>query len=133
MVLFITHGGAGSFQETVCHKTPIVGIPISADQVVKGDMIPSKPCQHMNVAMAVQSGIGLLQDWHSLKAGHLLEAVQDVRGSSLISPASPQSPAPPSYPSMSNVPLHPCSPPLDLGDIRKPVQGSSDQAAEAGA
>ena len=23
--LFITHGGAGSIQETICHKTPIVG------------------------------------------------------------------------------------------------------------
>ena len=33
--LFITHGGAGSAQETICHKTPIVGIPINGDQVDK--------------------------------------------------------------------------------------------------
>ena len=33
--LFITHGGAGSAQETICHKTPIVGIPINGDQVAK--------------------------------------------------------------------------------------------------
>merc|ERR1712037_124049 len=31
--VFITHGGAGSAQETICHKTPIVGIPINGDQV----------------------------------------------------------------------------------------------------
>merc|ERR1719369_604807 len=30
--LFITHGGAGSIQETICHKTPIIGVPIGGDQ-----------------------------------------------------------------------------------------------------
>ena len=29
--MFITHGGAGSVQETICHKTPIVGAPFSGD------------------------------------------------------------------------------------------------------
>ena len=32
--LFVTHGGAGSVQETICHKTPIVGIPLAGDQIV---------------------------------------------------------------------------------------------------
>ena len=31
--LFVTHGGAGSVQETICHPTPVVGIPLSNDQV----------------------------------------------------------------------------------------------------
>lgn len=65
VVLFITHGGAGSLQETVCHKTPIVGIPITLDQ-------------HMNVAEAVQRGLGVLQDWHELQARQLEAAIQDV-------------------------------------------------------
>ena len=30
--LFITHGGAGSLQETICHQTPIVGVPVHGDQ-----------------------------------------------------------------------------------------------------
>jgi len=63
--LFITHGGAGSAQETICHKTPIVGIPINGDQ-------------HTNVAEAVRNGVGLLEDWHSLEADSLLASVQEV-------------------------------------------------------
>ena len=30
--VFVTHGGAGSLQETICHQTPIVGIPVHGDQ-----------------------------------------------------------------------------------------------------
>ena len=44
--LFITHGGAGSLQETLCHQTPIVGIPIQGDQFT-------------NVRTAVQKGVGV--------------------------------------------------------------------------
>jgi len=65
VVLFLTHGGAGSIQETICHKTPIVGIPIAMDQ-------------HMNVADAEAKGLGLLQDWHSLEAPALLAAIKEV-------------------------------------------------------
>ena len=32
VVVFVTHGGAGSLQETICHQTPIVGIPVHGDQ-----------------------------------------------------------------------------------------------------
>ena len=32
VVVFLTHGGAGSLQETICHRTPIVGIPVHGDQ-----------------------------------------------------------------------------------------------------
>jgi len=63
--LFITHGGAGSSQETICHKTPIVGIPINGDQ-------------HTNVAEAVRNGVGVLEDWHSLEADNLLASVREV-------------------------------------------------------
>jgi glucuronosyltransferase len=28
--LFITHGGAGSLQEALCYKTPMVGIPFGS-------------------------------------------------------------------------------------------------------
>ena len=41
--LFITHGGAGSAQETICHKTPIVGIPINGDQVTDWESDPILP------------------------------------------------------------------------------------------
>ena len=34
MKVFVTHGGAGSIQETICHKTPIVGVPMFGDQPV---------------------------------------------------------------------------------------------------
>ena len=34
MRVFVTHGGAGSIQETICHKTPIVGVPMFGDQPV---------------------------------------------------------------------------------------------------
>ena len=32
MRVFVTHGWAGSLQETICHQTPIVGIPAHGDQ-----------------------------------------------------------------------------------------------------
>ena len=63
--LFISHGGAGSFQETICHKTPLVGIPINGDQ-------------HTNVAEAVRRGLGVHQDWHGLEAAGLKAAVEEV-------------------------------------------------------
>ena len=83
--MFITHGGAGSAQETICHKTPIVGIPINGDQVDNNsrDLIQCYMCcpQHTNVAEAVRNGVGLLEDWHSLDADRLLGSVQEVLGS----------------------------------------------------
>lgn len=30
--LFITHAGQSSFQETICHQTPVVAMPVSGDQ-----------------------------------------------------------------------------------------------------
>jgi len=63
--LFITHGGAGSYQETICHSTPVVGIPVAVDQYV-------------NLNEAVRQGIGLLVDWHEVTEEKLLEAVKEV-------------------------------------------------------
>ena len=31
VVMFVTHGGAGSYQETICHRTPLVGVNIKPD------------------------------------------------------------------------------------------------------
>jgi len=69
LVLFITHGGAGSLQETICHRTPMVGVPISTDQF-------------MNVNEAVQRGIGVKLDWHGLTEDTLKAAVEEVLGHS---------------------------------------------------
>ena len=63
--LFITHGGAGSIQETICHKTPIVGVPFFADQ-------PS------NVREAVHREIGVYLDWHGLSEETLESAIHQV-------------------------------------------------------
>eukprot|EP00092_Neocalanus_flemingeri_P002760 GFUD01002955.1.p1 GENE.GFUD01002955.1~~GFUD01002955.1.p1 ORF type:complete len:304 (-),score=87.42 GFUD01002955.1:387-1265(-) len=63
--LFITHGGAGSIQETICHKTPIVGVPISTDQF-------------SNIQEAVQKNIGVLVKWHELTENSVAEAVEEV-------------------------------------------------------
>lgn len=63
--LFITHGGAGSYQETICHKTPVVGIPIALDQFV-------------NLNEAIKHGMGLVIGWHELTTENLDEAVTEV-------------------------------------------------------
>ena len=63
--LFITHGGAGSIQETICYKTPIVGVPISSDQFV-------------NVKDAVNNGIGVALGWRDLSEETLSKAIQEV-------------------------------------------------------
>ena len=63
--LFITHGGAGSIQETICHKTPIVGIPIQGDQGV-------------NVKEVVNKKVGLQVTWHEMTEDSLLAAITEV-------------------------------------------------------
>ena len=63
--VFITHGGAGSVQETICHKTPIVGVPFG------GDQFP-------NVNEAVAKKIGVKVDWHTMTEESLLAAVTSV-------------------------------------------------------
>ena len=63
--VFVTHGGAGSIQETICHNTPIVGIPFGMDQF-------------LNVNEAVQKNYGELIDWHDLTVDNLGEAINTV-------------------------------------------------------
>ena len=63
--LFITHGGAGSIQETICHKTPIVGIPITGDQGV-------------NIKEVVNKKVGLQVSWHEMTEDSLLAAITEV-------------------------------------------------------
>ena len=63
--LFVTHGGAGSTQETICHKTPIVGVPIFGDQIV-------------NVKEAVNRNVGVKLEWHGMTEESLEEAMLKV-------------------------------------------------------
>ena len=63
--LFITHGGAGSIQETICHKTPIIGVPIFGDQPV-------------NVKEAVNQHIGVHLNWHEMSEAALESAIHKV-------------------------------------------------------
>ena len=63
--LFITHAGAGSFQETICHKTPIVAVPINSDQPA-------------NAAEAVLRGFGVKVSWSDLSEATLATAIHQV-------------------------------------------------------
>jgi len=66
--LFVTHGGAGSFQETICHRTPLVGVPINSDQLV-------------NVKEAVNANIGLSVPWTEMTEEKFGQAVNEVLSS----------------------------------------------------
>jgi len=63
--MFITHGGAGSIQETICHRTPVVGIPLNGDQV-------------LNLAEAVSKHIGEVINWWAVTEDNLLQAINTV-------------------------------------------------------
>jgi len=63
--LFVTHGGAGSIQETICHKTPIVAVPIMGDQFV-------------NSRVAVEKKFGVLLKWHEVNEVSLKRGIDDV-------------------------------------------------------
>ena len=65
--LFITHGGAGSIQETICHKTPVVGIPIGGDQLV-------------NLAEAITKNLGVVINWREVTEETLMNAISRVLG-----------------------------------------------------
>jgi len=63
--LFITHGGAGSIQETICYKTPIVGIPIFGDQFI-------------NLQEAVTHHLGVVLPWNELTEHNLVASIKTV-------------------------------------------------------
>ena len=63
--VFISHGGAGSFQETICHKTPIVGVPFFGDQTV-------------NVKEAVNRKIGVAIPWFEMEEATFEKAIKEV-------------------------------------------------------
>ena len=63
--LFITHGGMGSIQETLCHKTPIVGVPVHGDQ-------------HPLVKGAVTQGWAVSIDWKTVTGAGLEAAIREV-------------------------------------------------------
>ena len=62
---FVSHGGAGSFQETICHQTPIIGVPFSGDQIV-------------NVKEAVNRNIGLSVPWFEMEEEEFEKAIKEV-------------------------------------------------------
>ena len=63
--LFITHGGAGSFQEAICHKTPIVGIPFVEDQF-------------LNVDEATRKHIGVHVNFDTMTEESLANSINEV-------------------------------------------------------
>lgn len=63
--LFITHGGLLGSTEAVYHGVPIIGIPIYGDQ-------------ELNVARAVQSGIGLKLNFHNLTEETILWTIECI-------------------------------------------------------
>jgi len=63
--LFVTHGGAGSVQETICYKTPIVGIPIAGDQM-------------NNLVEAQTKHLGIVLPWYQVTQETLQEAIATV-------------------------------------------------------
>ena len=65
--VFLTHGGAGSVQEALCHRTPIVGVPISGDQPA-------------NVQLVVDKGAGVQVGWQDLTEESLAAALDSVLG-----------------------------------------------------
>ena len=63
--VFITHGGAGSLQETICHKTPILGVPFFGDQTV-------------NVKEAVNRNIGRAMPWFEMEELAFEKEIKEV-------------------------------------------------------
>ena len=63
--LFITHGGAGSVQETICHRTPVIGLPLMGDQIT-------------NLGNVVNKGLGIVINWADVTEDNLFQAIQKV-------------------------------------------------------
>merc|ERR1719402_1441330 len=63
--LFITHGGVSSFQEAICHKTPIVGVPFFGDQF-------------LNVDEATRKHIGVHVNFHTMTEEKIDTAIKEV-------------------------------------------------------
>ena len=69
--LFISHGGAGSIQETICHNTPIVGVPFFGDQTV-------------NVREAVNRNIGRAVPWFEMDELVFEKEIKEVAAAARI-------------------------------------------------
>ena len=63
--LFISHGGAGGLQESICHKTPILGVPIMNDQ-------------NTNMFMAKSKGFGEVIPWTELTEEMLMRRLTEM-------------------------------------------------------
>ena len=68
VVMFVTHGGAGSYQETICHRTPLVGVNISNNYRTLGldsplfpqtpPQTPLPPTPRGNIFLCISGRIG---------------------------------------------------------------------------
>ncbi|XP_045611300.1 UDP-glycosyltransferase UGT5 [Procambarus clarkii] len=63
--LFITHGGLLGTQEAICHSTPLLALPIFADQP-------------RNAKMIVDNGFGLALEWEELTVDLLVTTIKEV-------------------------------------------------------
>ncbi|KAK8744594.1 hypothetical protein OTU49_000883 [Cherax quadricarinatus] len=63
--MFISHGGLLSTQEAIYHATPMLVLPIFADQPRNAENIASK-------------GIGLYLNWHELSVDRIITTIQEI-------------------------------------------------------
>ncbi|XP_069945338.1 UDP-glucosyltransferase 2-like isoform X2 [Cherax quadricarinatus] len=63
--VFMSHGGLLSTQEAMYHATPILALPIFADQPRNAQNIASK-------------GIGLYLNWHELSVDRIITTIQEI-------------------------------------------------------
>jgi len=63
--LFVTHAGQSSSQETVCHRVPIVGMPVLGDQFA-------------NAREAERVGFGKALPFHQMTEDNLYETILEV-------------------------------------------------------
>ena len=65
MKVFISHGGLLSLQESIFHATPLLVLPIFADQPRNGMVVDN-------------SGLGRTLVWEELTADRIVDALTDV-------------------------------------------------------
>lgn len=65
IVLFITHGGLHSLEETVCNAKPVVGVPFFAEQ-------------HFNMKLVEEKGYGKLVNFFEMTEESFGNAIEEV-------------------------------------------------------
>ena len=65
MKIFITHGGLLSTQESIYHATPVIALPVFADQP-------------RNAYKMAVNGYGVMIDWEELTVDILLKNIKTI-------------------------------------------------------